>query len=463
MAYDPEDDEEDIDGESAPTRPQVAPVTLPPAPSVSASPPAMPVVSSMPPVQRPTPQESGAARIAQIGARPDPNAPQYQPVKPSLGNQILGRIAAGLVGFRNPEAGVAVRRHQEQAPILAAQQKFATDEGNYNQNFNQALQQNAAEEEAPLKEAETAHLGAETNALNNPTAKLENVQQGYAGAISDALKRGVDPTTDPHVMAWKQAAEDIQKESAPKEGELPLGESAANLNKTLQNEYQVLHPGKTLPPEYSVTPKSTQKDYERVAGSLKNEESAVGTKAQRDAAAASRTDKENNKVGDKFDEANAAQASKDVATAHDADFRWRSMNDSYPKALKGDQQAMMNLLTNHIGMTLGLQKGARITKDILQEAQKSAPWLQSIEAKFDDRGYLSGLTLTPESMKQMMELGSSQRLDAWERAHDSAGQAGVDDKVKYPDDVRGKFGGGSGGPPSGAKVTSLDDFLNGKK
>ena len=133
----------------------------------------------------------------------------------------------------------------------------------------------------------------------------------------------------------------------------------------------------------------------------------------------------------------AENAAKDVATANGADFRWRSMNDSYPKALKGDQQAMINLLTNHIGMTLGLQKGARITKDILHEAQNSSPWLARIGAKFDDRGFLSGVTLAPEQMGQMMDLAKSQRTDAWQQVRDSAEQAGVGNEVKYPDDLSG--------------------------
>ena len=54
-----------------------------------------------------------------------------------------------------------------------------------------------------------------------------------------------------------------------------------------------------------------------------------------------------------------------------------------------------------------MQKGARITKDILNEAQKSTPWLQGMKAKFDSQGYLSGVTLTPQQMDQMMGLAES--------------------------------------------------------
>jgi hypothetical protein len=137
-----------------------------------------------------------------------------------------------------------------------------------------------------------------------------------------------------------------------------------------------------------------------------------------------------------FDKATAESAAKDVETARGGDFRFRSMSGSYPLALKGDQQAMMNILTNHIGMTLGMQKGARITKDILHEAQTSRPWLQGLQATFDKQGFLSGVVLTKEQMQQMMTLSTSQRSNAWAQAVESARQGGVAAKVQIPSDVR---------------------------
>lgn len=136
-----------------------------------------------------------------------------------------------------------------------------------------------------------------------------------------------------------------------------------------------------------------------------------------------------------FDKETGTGAAKSVETARGADFRYRSMAGSLPDALKGDQQAMLNLLTNHIGMTLGMQKGARITKDILQEAQKSTPWLASVKAKFSKDGMLSGVTLTPEQMQQMMKLAVSQRMNAWTQAMDAGRQGGVAEKIQLPADL----------------------------
>ena len=83
-----------------------------------------------------------------------------------------------------------------------------------------------------------------------------------------------------------------------------------------------------------------------------------------------------------------------------------------------DQQAELNLVANHIGMTMGLQKGARINQATFEEALNSAPWLARIGAKFDDEGYLSGVTLTPNQMQSMIELAKTRMEQdqlAWQR------------------------------------------------
>lgn len=163
--------------------------------------------------------------------------------------------------------------------------------------------------------------------------------------------------------------------------------------------------------------------------------------------------------GKKFDEETAASAAKAMDTARGGDFRFRSMAGSYPLALKGDQQAMMNILTNHIGMTLGMQKGARITKDILREAQQSTPWLANIGAKFSKDGFLSGVTLTKEQMQQMMTLSTAQRSNAWAQAIESARQGGVADKLQIPADVRIRVKGKDGafGTIPGSQLSQAED------
>lgn len=90
---------------------------------------------------------------------------------------------------------------------------------------------------------------------------------------------------------------------------------------------------------------------------------------------------------------------------NDALNRAQTMDKNLESGLRGDQQAMLSLVANHIGMTLGAQKGARINQAVWNEAVESTPWLQHLGAKFDpDTGYLSGVTLTPTQMHSMVNL-----------------------------------------------------------
>jgi len=111
--------------------------------------------------------------------------------------------------------------------------------------------------------------------------------------------------------------------------------------------------------------------------------------------------------------------------------RYQIMQNALAKVLESaktghlDQQAEINLLYNHIGMTTGLQKGARITQDIIHEAQKSAPWMTTLLEKIGiDNEFnitptlLSGVTLTSETMRNMVDLArdrTEQDRAAWER------------------------------------------------
>lgn len=95
----------------------------------------------------------------------------------------------------------------------------------------------------------------------------------------------------------------------------------------------------------------------------------------------------------------------------DSQSRYDIMEQNVIAGKQGDQQAMLSLLANHLGMTMGLAKGARINQAIINEAQQSAPWLGRIQARFDDRGYLSGIVLTPEQMDQMVDLARNRVME----------------------------------------------------
>lgn len=112
----------------------------------------------------------------------------------------------------------------------------------------------------------------------------------------------------------------------------------------------------------------------------------------------------------------------DAKSAYDgARQRVETMDKAAVKAYKGDQQSMLSLIANHIGMTLGAQKGARINQAVWNEAVSSAPYLEQFLSKighFGQDGYWyldtpflgmkGGVTLTGEQIKSMVELAHDQ-------------------------------------------------------
>ncbi len=103
-----------------------------------------------------------------------------------------------------------------------------------------------------------------------------------------------------------------------------------------------------------------------------------------------------------------------MASYQGAIDRTKTMDQNLTDFLKtGNQQAALSLVANHIGMTLGAQKGARITRAVWDEAIQSAPWVGTVAAKwfhedtngdliFD--GYKGGVNLTAEQARQMDRL-----------------------------------------------------------
>jgi hypothetical protein len=142
----------------------------------------------------------------------------------------------------------------------------------------------------------------------------------------------------------------------------------------------------------------------------------------------------------------------------------RMMLGAADRAKQGDQQAALSVVANHIGMTLGAQKGARINQAVWNEATESAPWLQNIQKRFGPDGYLQGVTLSPQQVDQMVELGKLRRDVMWEQASQTAQAAGVPLQVPkfelHPTTTGASpVKPGNVLPKTGAKPISDDDFL----
>lgn len=85
---------------------------------------------------------------------------------------------------------------------------------------------------------------------------------------------------------------EVAKRTAKAEAKIKENESGPlpvdQLNKGMSDRYQVLNPGQPLPPEFTLSPTSTAKDFDRIDKLLSATESAKGTQAQRETANAIR-------------------------------------------------------------------------------------------------------------------------------------------------------------------------------
>lgn len=272
----------------------------------------------------------------------------------------------------------------------------------------------------------TRHANDEADALENAPAPETPLATAYAHAVNQAIKEGRDPAQDPIVAHLSDAITNLQKQPA---------EPGVGKTTDLKGPDGKVH---TM-------------GYDSQSGKYDIDEGESGFKPQ--------------VVNVNTGRAEDRAAKNDVLKAYqptlDSAERMNVMTESYEKAIKDhDQQAMLNLLANHLGMTMGLQKGARMTKDIINEAKQSQPWLQGMESKFDGDGYLSGVTLSPQQMRQMVGLGQSRYAEDAKKSRATAQYMGASDDG--PDRVPGPatmryYLGQTGGNAAQAKALAGND------
>ena len=165
-------------------------------------------------------------QVASPLAHPDPYAEYNKRMASPHGISTIHNPVLRTLAHIGDIAGTAV------APGITGMIPGTTlnERGQEHRAFNQgkALED---ENEQALKDTQTQATTEETQARTGDIAaqqklrekqanvpqktQLENPQQGYSAAISDALANGRDPATDPHVLAWKNAVTEIQKTPPP--------------------------------------------------------------------------------------------------------------------------------------------------------------------------------------------------------------------------------------------------------
>lgn len=211
-------------------------------------------------------QQLETQRDTVAGQAPDPTAAQY---KPGLGTKIFrgiqgvtgGILRGGVLG------GLAGGLGED----------YSAPAGTYGKDL--------AKNQGALANIDSKISG------DHAVLEAQNTQS----QIDERNNKAPDTvTTADGIKQWNPQTRkyDVAVGDAPKpklvEGEMPLGQTGPQLQKSLENRYQVLNPGKPLPPEYTLPKDATQKDYDRIDKALAGVEQATGTKNQRDQAEADR-------------------------------------------------------------------------------------------------------------------------------------------------------------------------------
>lgn len=347
----------------------------------------------------------GAATIGDIG---------LSTVAPQIAAQIPGTQFHHNLDLRNLNKQIGAEEgEQEKEAQTAAQQSEVP--------LHQAQTQEAQVRTQTIPEQVAASL-AEHGYRIGEDGKLEEIPEGE---LSEVQRAQLEATRNP----WMKEA-----------GNQPLADRVPQLNQAMASRYQVMNPGKPLPPELTLPKEATKSDFDRLDKMMEAQERAAATKEQHEESNRFRQtalDLASQNRETKQDTSLKQASFKAFTPAMDSAERFNVMTKNYEDAIKNhDQQAMLSLLANHLGMTMGLQKGSRLTRDIIREAQESRPWLQGLEAKFDKNGYLTGVTLTLPQMQQMVSLGRERYSEDVTKARNESRYLGAQDDG--PDRTPGK-------------------------
>lgn len=147
------------------------------------------------------------------------------------------------------------------------------------------------------------------------------------------------------------------------------------------------------------------------------------------------------------------EINSDLASARNMDRLESAQQDILDEATKRGQRGpmgggpylngpeSMQFVSNHIAMTFGGVKGARVGRDLIEAHIKARDLDQATEAAA--QGVLSGGVITYQQAQQMMGTAKINRSRMWQQARQAAEQYGVPDAVKMPSDLLG--GGMQGG------------------
>jgi len=416
----------------------LAPISMPDAAIPQAFAPSSPPQVNRAPSQQEQVVNQDMARLEKVRwAQEHPwGTPENHPGKLGKTAHIfsqLGNIAGDIFAPSVMEKIPGTQAHM-QAEENGLTHRLNTEFGQESQNAYRGAETGKTQEETAempgktaseegLQGAQAGNLESETENRDEEAAMGPTLAAGYAHAVNAALKEGRDPAQDPLVQHLTAAITALQ----PKKESAPIVKPIERGNKP----HQVM--------------------FDNEGNEIKD----LGESGEKPPV--TRIETPGEERGAKND------LLKAWTPTLESGERMNVMTDAYEKAVKNhDQQAMLNLLANHLGMTMGLQKGARMTRDIINEAKNSTPWLQGMEARFDKDGYLTGVTLTPQQMRQMVNLGQERYAEDVKKSRSTAQYLGAKDDG--PERVPGKatinyyLGLASGDPGKGKQLAAADGW-----
>jgi hypothetical protein len=289
----------------------------------------------------------------------------------TLGN--IGQIATGIVapGLLAGIPGTRMNRAIREAGEEKAEGAAETREG-----------------EQALRGAQTQESQART-AADKARLSKEQTEQSLEKDAQGNVVGWRDPQGQLHSLTEEgtpQAIKDIAAASTPKTPaeERPLtDQELGQLNAGLQQRWQAANPGQKMPPEFTLPPKATGKDYDRIDKLLAGTEAAANTKAQRDAAKAARDQVQADK--DRADKEKQEKEGETWVTGEDASGKSVMVPQSQAKTMNLQNVAKAD--NDTVNKTLS----ARHVLPLLSNTDPKDPGIVQMVDKLDKEGKLGPL------------------------------------------------------------------------
>jgi len=425
-------------GASSPGRPDELPLNLRTGPS-STDMPAEDFLKSLP-------SPNSIPRMAAPQLPQEPNYPA-PPQMASLRGGIVGHLVAGLAGLGGVQNPFEAQRQQQFKDAMA---NWQAQVGPMKEKYQESLQQ---AELAPRLQTEQIQNEMALRRMAMMSGGFGREAIGALGQLSpqeQAILKSAMAEGDPKALAGAISHIDLQRNITGRNAMLArqtMGNVLAKAGVT--PEMDLARTTKTLQAA-AQSGQITPKEYDDIQSFLSTQPFLPGARLSYAETFTQPREELNRILQGRLNLSQAEEGTRLFDPALGASTRLARMSINVPKAMAGNQQAMVALLMDHIGMTLGLQRGARITRDAILNAEQSrglvsgaSSYLNFVKDPATGEQVLNwqdpvrrGTTLTPQQISQMIDLGQEQHRVMWTNARSQAAQTrsyGV--PVNEPEDI----------------------------